>query len=140
MKLRLYQNTARLRLDRNDVARLGAEGRVVGETRFGPASHLTYTIEVAPAAEEVSVRAEADGFTVLVPGALAREWVETDRVGFTCEHPVSAEASLRVSVEKDFQCLHQARPGDTASYPYSAQAPATPFTGEAVANASEPGP
>lgn len=91
---------------------------MVGETRFGPAARITYAVEVAPGVEEVSVRSEADGFAVLVPEVLAREWVETDRVGFACEHPVGAGASLRVAVEKDFRCLHGDAPDDSAAFPH----------------------
>ena len=118
MKLRLHQNSARLRLDQNDVARLQAKGRVEGETRFGPASRLTYAVEVVPQVEEVSVRLEADGFVVLVPEALAQEWIETDRVGFACEHSAGEGASLRVVVEKDFACLHGDAPPDPTAFPH----------------------
>lgn len=123
MKLRLHQNTARLRLDRDEVARLRAEGHVHGETRFGPALRLTYALEVSPTAEAVRVRAEADGVTVLVPTALAQEWIGTDRTGFTCEQPVGGGASLRLTVEKDFRCLHRDGPGEAAAFPHPDASP-----------------
>lgn len=117
MKLRLHANTARLRLDQQDIARLRAEGRVTGETRFGPATRLTYAVEVVPTADAVAVRPQADGFTVLIPDALARAWIDTDRVGFTCEHATGTGDPLHVTVEKDFQCLHSDRPADAAAFP-----------------------
>lgn len=123
MKLRLHQNTARLRLDRDEVARFGAQVRVHGETRFGPSLRLTYALEVSPHAEAIGVRTEGDGFTVLVPAALAREWIETDRVGFTWGGPVGGGEVFRLTVEKDFRCLHRDGPAEAAAFPHLAAPP-----------------
>ena len=120
MKLRLYQNTARLRLDPDEVARLGVEGRVHGETRFGPLLRLTYALEVSADAGAVGCRTEADGVVVVVPAALAREWIETDRVGFTWEGPAGGGEVLRVTVEKDFPCLHRDGPAEASALPHPA--------------------
>lgn len=116
MKLRLHHDTARLRLDRDDLARLDFEGRVEGATRFGPGLRLAYAVEASGEVEAVGVRAEADGFTVRVPAAAVQEWVETDLVGFSCEQPVGGGAILHLTVEKDFRCLHRDDPDEVATF------------------------
>lgn len=120
MKLRIENDTLRLRLADDEVQTFAATGRVSAATHFGPTSsqQLSYSLERTERASSATEPAEktdsqmptlryAPGqITVLVPAALADEWTSTDRTGFSGEILVSETAKLRILVEKDLDCKH----------------------------------
>lgn len=106
MKLRVRNNSIRLRLTQTEVAAF-AENKAVGETvEFGLSSdkHLIYRLEQA-AVEDV--RADfADGkITIFVPRAEAENWALTDQIGIKAEQNLGGEKLLKILIEKDFACL-----------------------------------
>ncbi len=120
MKLRLEDNTLRLRLSEAEVQTFAATGHVAAATQFGPTppQQLSYALErteTAPFGGPHPEKAElatatlryAPGqITVLVPAALADEWTGTGRNGFSGEIVVSETVKLRILVEKDLDCHH----------------------------------
>jgi len=128
MKLRIRGNSVRLRLERGEVAELAEKGQVSDELVFPPDGRhrLAYGLIVDPKATEVEVRGGPGHVSIAVPGALAREFTDTERVGFEGRGPLSGRAGggeVEILVEKDFRCLHQ-RPGEDESdhYPHPAEA------------------
>jgi hypothetical protein len=118
MKLRLEDNTLRLRLSSAEVQTFATSGRIATATHFGPApeQQLSYALERAAPGEFArlsAIEAENAGpetpalryapgrITVLVPAALADDWTSTNRTGFSAEIIVSETAKLRILVEKD---------------------------------------
>jgi hypothetical protein len=117
MKLRVRGSSIRLRLTRTEVERLrGAEGRVSDQVRFGPQNLLSYAIvrEPSPSTGPTPLlRATFDGagITVFAPDSVVSTWAGSERVGFDAEQSVGDGPSLRILVEKDWNCL-TAREGE----------------------------
>ncbi len=115
MKLRIEDDTLRLRLTNGELQEFASTGRVEGSVHFGlnPEQRLTYALErgseaaqTLPQAEPVQVHYAPGAITVLVPFALAKSWVETDQNGFSHNLPLAENQHLRVLVEKDLDCRH----------------------------------
>jgi len=52
------------------------------------------------------VRYAAGALVVEVPAALAQEWTDTEKNGFSTEILVAKGRELRILVEKDLDCRH----------------------------------
>lgn len=113
MKLRIRDNSVRLRLAKNEVARLRETGSIEASTEFGPDPNqrLNYALVNSDEARNISARYEDGRVTVLLPGALAKQWVESDQVGLEGEQSLGGANVLKILVEKDFTCLTK-REGD----------------------------
>jgi hypothetical protein len=104
MKLRIKGDSLRLRLTRGEVARLGETGRVDDTIRFAPGVRMTYAL-VAADVSRVQAGFDHATVTVQVPTAMARQWVESEQVGFAAEQDLGNGETLRLLIEKDFACL-----------------------------------
>lgn len=112
MKLRIRGNSIRLRLQRAEVAALARDGVLRDTLVLGPdpGEGWHYGITLTDA-DFVGVRHKAGDLAVLLPRAVALELAGTDRVGVEAEISVAPETTLRVLIEKDYQCLVD-RPGE----------------------------
>lgn len=111
MKLRLEENSLRLRLSEEEVTQFANTGRVAYTIAFGPtpAQTLEYALEKLPAAAEakdVQLRYVAGALAVEVPATLAEEWTTTEKNGFSAQILVAEGRQLRILVEKDLDCRH----------------------------------
>ena len=110
MKLRIEDDTLRLRLSEREVREFAQKGRVAAVVHFGPGpqQRMTYALEQAAEANAaaVQVRFDATGLTVLVPTAVAMVWTGTKQNGFAENLPLTGTQHLRVLVEKDLDCRH----------------------------------
>ena len=110
MKLRIEDDTLRLRLSENEVREFAAIGRVAAVVHFGPGpgQQLTYALELAPATDALAVRVRYDGagLTVMVPHDVAIAWTTTEQNGFSENLPLAEAQRLRILVEKDLDCSH----------------------------------
>jgi hypothetical protein len=113
MKLRIQDNSLRLRLTQTEVARLGDHGSVESAIRFSEARVLRYCLSVSESAEIVSVRYDGDSICVFLPEKIAGQWVKNADV--TIE---AFDSGVRILVEKDFHCLHQAGDSEPDAYPH----------------------
>ncbi len=107
MKLRIHQNSLRLRLGPSEIARLLASGRIEETIHFAPGENakLTYALELAPdQGHDLSVRSIAREIVVLVPRAQAQQWADGDAVGISAETG-AGENRLALLIEKDFACI-----------------------------------
>ena len=109
MKLRFHENTLRLRLSRNDVAKFATTGSVEETLTFGAGRSLSYRIE-AGSVPEVSASFIGSRIAVHVPNSQARRWAETSQVGIEA-------STLKILIEKDFQCLHEDGAVDPEAFP-----------------------
>jgi hypothetical protein len=100
MKLRFHGGTLRLRLSQSEVARIAEGGRVEESVTFAPGQVLSYALESGPAAD-VTATLEENRIRVTIPAARAVSWAGSDDTGIQ-----SANDSLRILIEKDFQCAH----------------------------------
>ena len=103
MKLRIRENSIRLRLKRAEVEQLAAGRSIVEQTCF-PNAVLTYRLDVA---EEGEASAEFDGgnLAICLPKADVTHWAKTDQVSIIAEQPLAESATLSLLIEKDFTCL-----------------------------------
>lgn len=109
MKLRIQDNSIRLRLTRSEVEKLAADGRVESSVRFGalPNDALTYALEASPSCNEICLRRVPNEICVRLPQKLARAWATTDQVSIEHLQVLSSNVALRILVEKDFRCVHR---------------------------------
>lgn len=112
MKLRIQENSLRLRLTQKEVAGLRDCGLVECEIRFSPDRALRYSVASSPDVTAVSVHYEGDSVSVVLPRAVANAWAESDSV--TIE---GSDSGVEILVEKDFQCLHNSAERDPEAYP-----------------------
>lgn len=107
MKLRLHAGSLRLRLSQSEVARLGEAGVVEDSIGFAPGSELRYALETGSSAAVTATFDQAN-IRVVLPEPLAKEWIESDQTGIE-----ASTGTLRLLIEKDFQCLHrEPEPGE----------------------------
>jgi len=112
MKLRIRGNAIRFRLQRAEVEALVLHGALQDTLRFAPdpGGQWHYGIALSDA-DTVGIGHGPGAMTVLLPRAIAKELAESERVGVEAEIPVAEGATLRVQIEKDYQCLVD-RPGE----------------------------
>jgi hypothetical protein len=107
MKLRLHDGSLRLRLSQSEVARLHDTGKVEEVVVFEPGHELVYAIETG-ALHDATASFENSSIRVTLPTRTAMQWIESDQTGIE-----AATGTLRLLIEKDFQCLHRApQPGE----------------------------
>jgi len=113
MKLRIRDNSLRLRLTRKEVACLRDERRVASAIRFSATRVLTYSVMSSPDANVIAVDYDRDVIIVVLPLRLAEEWAEnSDEI--TIE---GLDSGVQILVEKDFQCLHGPGKLDSEAFP-----------------------
>ncbi|HYL37680.1 MAG TPA: hypothetical protein VEV17_17325 [Bryobacteraceae bacterium] len=108
MKLRIHDNSIRLRLTRSEVTGFAANGRIEGTLQFGPeaSQRLTYGLEAVPGIKGICVRGSAEHLMIQVPSVLAREWTATERVAIDGQQSIDGQGTIEILVEKEFRRLH----------------------------------
>jgi len=105
MKLRLLDDSIRLRLSRRDVATVDEYGAVAGQTRFPHGDAFTYVLEALPNAAAGASFAD-NCMVVRLPTAQIAAWAkDTDAVSLRSEVKLPGGGPLKLLVEKDFTCL-----------------------------------
>jgi hypothetical protein len=112
MKLRIENDSLRLRLNRQDVACFLETGRVESTIRFSATRVLGYCVTIVPTAKAASVSYEDDLICVELPELQARQWAANDgEIGVEAVH-----SGVQILIEKDFQCLHGTGEPDPRAY------------------------
>ena len=106
MKLRILENSIRLRLTQSEVATFGEHGRVVAQTQFRPGESLTYALEASDRVDHMAAQYEDERITILVPSASVSGWVDTNQVSLEGEQRIEEGEVMTILIEKDFKCLH----------------------------------
>jgi hypothetical protein len=105
LKLRVLDNSIRLRLTRGEVETVSTEGLVKGRVRFAGSNTFDYVLESSPATVRPEAHLSNNVLTVRVPVMDIRNWADSDRVSIDSEQILDDGERLRILVEKDFQCL-----------------------------------
>ena len=113
MKLRIQENSLRLRLTQKEVAQLRDRNRVESSIEFGPGRTLVYKLEGSFRDKVVTANFEGQTIHVMVPMQMITEWIESDQVSIEA----SSQAGVQLLIEKDFQCLHKSDEQDPDAYP-----------------------
>jgi hypothetical protein len=85
LKLRIRDNSIRLRLSKTEVDTVNSDGLVRGKVQFAGSNSFTYVLESSPA----TVKPEA----------------HFSRVSISSEQNLDEKEHLKILVEKDFACL-----------------------------------
>ncbi|ADW71200.1 DUF7009 family protein [Granulicella tundricola] len=107
MKLRMKENSIRLRLVRSELVRLQSGESIHEIVRFGlePSQALHYALSVAAQPEPVSVAFQSSQISVTLSPDQLRSWAEESQVGIYASLAIDHTTTLEVSIEKDFACL-----------------------------------
>jgi hypothetical protein len=109
MKLRLFENSLRFRLTPAEVAALVDRGQVSGETRFSAESGICYCLRASTSATRIVASFDSTKITVDIPAVAAGEWARGEEVGLSGEQSAGNGSVLRISIEKDFECIEAAK-------------------------------
>lgn len=119
MKLRIRDNSIRLRLMRGEVDALKSDGMVSARTAFPGGRALSYAVESSPANVTLAAHFSDNVLTVRIPETSVLAWATTDQVSISGEQLLDDGQSLQVLVEKDFACLAPREGEDEADmYPH----------------------
>ena len=105
MKLRIRDNSVRLRLMRGEVDRLRDEGLVTATTIFPGGHELRYAVESSPASVKPGAFLSGNVITVRLPESVVRAWANSEQVSIRDELLLDDGGQLAILVEKDFACL-----------------------------------
>lgn len=112
MKLRLRENSIRLRLLQSEIKQLQTTGRVTETIYFGQSQKLIYQLKISDRSNEIAARFEAAEITIEIPRSLAETWLETEQVGLENEERIADGKTLKILIEKDFVCLDRPMDAD----------------------------
>jgi hypothetical protein len=105
MKLRLLDDSIRLRLSRSEVVAASERGFVESQTRFADGSVFTYALEASQDGSGASAAYHRDRMVVKLPAGEISAWAnDDDAVSLRGEVRLADGAPLKVLVEKDFKC------------------------------------
>lgn len=116
MKIRIKDNTVRLRLSQSEVEIFTNHGKVTRQIRFGPDQEqaLKYTLKKTDG-HSVEAEFSSNQITIVIPNALADQWsIDPARISIKDQIDIGLGEVLEILVEKDFQCL-SSRPGEDES-------------------------
>ena len=107
MKLRIRNNSLRLRLTQNEVERFAADGMVETAVGFGPAidQRLVYRILRDDAVSSISAELANNQINIRIPATTAAEWSGTKKVGMETDQDIGNGLLLNILIEKDFARL-----------------------------------
>lgn len=105
MKLRIQDNSVRLRLTRSEVDRLQKEGEVTSSAAFPGDQSLHYVVKSSGQSEKVAAKFDRRAIVVTIPAGVVREWATSESVSIHGSEPLAGNESLAILVEKDFACL-----------------------------------
>ncbi|MGI8786429.1 MAG: DUF7009 family protein [Pyrinomonadaceae bacterium] len=114
MKLRLRENSIRLRLLQSEIFNLRESGTISEKIRFDAFQTLTYTIAVSRQTEKISARFSDKEIIVEIPFAAAQNWLATNLVGLESKQAIDENSTLKITIEKDFACPERPLDADNA--------------------------
>ena len=114
LKLRLRNNSIRLRLEASEVRALAETGVVESVTAFPGGRELACVVESSPASVVPAAHLSEARITVRLPETGVLAWANSDQVGLEGEQRLDGGGVLSLLVEKDFRCLAP-RPGEDES-------------------------
>lgn len=105
MKLRILDNTLRMRLSQSEVRLIRDKSLLRATVRFPGDTRFEYVLESSPASVTASAQFSDGTIHVVLPESKVIKWAESDVVAIECEQAVGNGDVLTLLVEKDFKCL-----------------------------------
>jgi len=105
VKLRIRDNSIRLRLERGEVDALRDNGMVSAKTGFPGGRDFGYVVESSPASVNPGAVLSDSTVTVRLPETSVLAWANSEQVSIVGEQRLTEGDTLSILVEKDFACL-----------------------------------
>jgi hypothetical protein len=123
MKVRIYNNSIRLRLSKSEVAEFQSAGLIEERLEFGTEMLKMFRCALVreEAAEAVTARYLPGIIEIVVPPSVAARWSSSDQVAIEGSY-TRGERPISISIEKDFQCLHGPADASADAFPNPAAA------------------
>lgn len=121
MKLRIRDNSIRLRLMQAEVDALRQDGLVSARTQFPGGRSLVYEVESSPASVTPAAHFSENRMTIRLPETVVLAWATSQQVSMEGEQHLADGGVLRLLVEKDFRCLAPREEDETDMYPNPAE-------------------
>jgi hypothetical protein len=119
VKLRVRDNSIRLRLTQTEVELARTEGLVRGRVPLAGSSNFDYVLESSPATVKPEAHMSNNVLTVRVPETEILSWSRSDKVSISATQLLDGGDELNILVEKDFACLAPREGEDEADmYPH----------------------
>ena len=103
MKIRILENSVRLRLTQSEVEQLAKTGRVRQTINFGN-SALHYSIQKA-SVDDIQAIYESNEILISIPTKTVDDWSNSDQISLQETVAINNKETLKILVEKDFKCL-----------------------------------
>ncbi len=107
MKLRIHENSIRLRLKPSEVETFRQDGKVEDTLWFGAGIYLAYGLRASSKTDVLETAFSENRLRIFVPESWVEPWVDSDREGFEGVQPLDGGGMIRIIVEKDYKCLHR---------------------------------
>lgn len=107
MKIRIKDNSVRLRLDKKDLDTLSNKRAIFSTTQFpglGGQQVFSYGIKSVQQ-DEIAAQYANGNITIFIPQSKTDHWINSDQVGIEDTIPLGQETNLKILIEKDFKCL-----------------------------------
>lgn len=105
MKIRIKDNSIRLRLTRGEVDIMRDIGVVRAGTVFPGPRKFSYSVESSPASVTAAAFYSENEISVRLPETVVLAWATTEQVSIEGEQVLDDGDKLKILVEKDFACL-----------------------------------
>jgi len=105
VKLRIRDNSVRLRLMRGEVDALKEKGLVEANTGFPGGRSFRYSVESSPASVTPAAFFSDNQIIVRLPETTVLAWSTSEQVSIEGEQVLDDGGLLKILVEKDFICL-----------------------------------
>jgi hypothetical protein len=105
LKLRILDNSIRLRLTRTEVDTVKTDGLVRGRVRFAGSNTFDYVLESSPATVKPEAHISNNCLTVRVPQMDIGQWADSEQVSISSDQNLDDGEQLKILIEKDFHCL-----------------------------------
>jgi hypothetical protein len=105
VKLRIRDNSIRLRLMRGEVDTLRDKGMVEARTDFPGGRTLRYLVESSPASVNPAAFFSENEITIRLPETTVLAWASSEQVAIQGEQMLDEGGILKILIEKDFVCL-----------------------------------
>lgn len=124
MKIRIKDNSIRLRLTQAEVGSVRDHGVVTSATTFPDGRMFQYELESSPACVSPAAIFSDNTITIRVPESDVLAWAVSSQVSICGQQALSDGDALAILVEKDFACLAP-RAGEDESEMYPNPSAAT---------------
>ena len=114
MKIRIKENSVRIRLSKSETEKILAHGYLEERTEFTNNTFF-YAVRSTPH-QTMSADFINGNITMCLPEHLIEQWVNSNLVSLDYSMPLSNDKFLHLLLEKDFKCIDAVTTEDQSDY------------------------